>query len=59
MREFLKGKKTYLTAALAIAGVGLSYAAGEVTAADAARLAVEAVLAMTLRAGIAKAPLAA
>jgi len=54
IREFLAGKKTYLTALTAIIGVLVAYANGSMEIAEAARTIIEAILAITIRAGIAK-----
>ena len=48
----LKGKKTYVTAALAVAGAAAGYLTGEATVAQAAQMAITAVLAATLRHGM-------
>ena len=50
---FLKGKKTYITAILSILGVLGAYATGEATLMEAINLVVPAVLAMTVRKGVA------
>jgi hypothetical protein len=47
-----KGKKTYVAAALTIVGAGASYLTGEATVAQAAQMAITAVLAATLRNGM-------
>jgi len=52
MFGILRGKKTYITAALAVATAGASYATGDATAIQAAQMAFTAVLAMTLRKGM-------
>jgi hypothetical protein len=52
MFGILRGKKTYVAALLAVIGAGAGYATGEATAAQAAQMAVTAVLAATLRHGI-------
>lgn len=49
---FLKGKKTYITAGLAILGAGAAYATGDATGAQAAQMAITALLAATLRHGL-------
>ena len=49
---FLKGKKTYITALLALIGAGAAYATGDATAAQAAQMAFTALLAACLRNGI-------
>jgi VIT1/CCC1 family predicted Fe2+/Mn2+ transporter len=49
----LKGKKTYVAAAVTILGAGASYLTGDATAIQAAQMAVTAVLAATLRHGFA------
>jgi len=48
----LAGKKTYLTAAMAIIGTLASYFAGDVQLVDAAQLVLTAVLGVTIRSGI-------
>jgi hypothetical protein len=53
MFGMLKGKKTYLAALLTVIGAGASYLTGEATAVQAAQMAVTAVLAATLRSGMA------
>lgn len=50
---FLKGKKTYITGILAILGTLGAYATGEATFMEAINLIVPAVLAMTVRKGVA------
>ena len=52
MFGMLKGKKTYITALLAILGAGAGYATGEATAIQAAQLVVTAILGATLRSGM-------
>jgi hypothetical protein len=49
---FLRGKKTYVTAALAVIGAGAAYAVGDASAVQAAQMAVTALLAATLRNGM-------
>ena len=49
---FLKGKKTYVTALLAVIGAGAAYAVGDATAVQAAQMAVTALLAACLRNGM-------
>lgn len=59
----LSGKKTYITAALAVVGVWFAYLTGYdfdgtdhvVTLTDAVRLSLEAAMAAFIRAGVAKA----
>jgi len=48
----LKGKKTYVAAALTVLGAGAGYLTGEATAAQAAQMAITAILAATLRHGM-------
>jgi hypothetical protein len=48
----LKGKKTYVAAALTIIGAGASYATGDATAVQALQMSVTAVLAACLRNGM-------
>tara|TARA_R110000868_G_scaffold12008_3_gene58377 strand:- start:451 stop:612 length:162 start_codon:yes stop_codon:yes gene_type:complete len=52
MFGILRGKKTYVVAALSILGAGAGYVTGDATAMQAAQLAVTALLAATLRSGI-------
>lgn len=52
IRAKLKGKKTYLVAAVAILGALISFATGDIEAAKAIEVAIEAILATTIRAGI-------
>ena len=52
MFGIFKGKKTYITAALAVAGAGAGYLTGDATAMQAAQMAVTAILAATLRNGM-------
>lgn len=49
MAGSLKGKKTYVVGALGILGAAASYLTGDATSAQAAQLALTAVLGMTLR----------
>ena len=48
----LKGKKTYVTAGLAILGAGAAFATGDATAAQAIQLSFTALLAAFLRNGM-------
>lgn len=48
----LAGYKTYITGALAVLGAVAAYLTGETTLADAANIAVTALLAMFIRAGV-------
>lgn len=48
----LKGRKTYITAAMTIIGTVASYLVGEVQLADAAQLVLTAILGITIRAGV-------
>jgi hypothetical protein len=48
----LKGKKTYVTAALAVVSAGAAYAVGDATGMQAAQMAFTALLAASLRHGI-------
>ena len=52
VKDFLSGKKTYLIAASSIIGILVAYSQGSVNAQDAIKSIVEAVLAMTIRAGV-------
>ena len=52
MFGILRGKKTYVVAALSILCAGASYATGDATAMQAAQLAVTALLGATLRSGM-------
>lgn len=45
----LKGKKTYVTGVLSLLGAAAAYATGDATGAQAAQLAVTAILGMTVR----------
>ncbi len=54
IREWLKGKKTYLVCAVAIAGVAILWADGGVTNLEALEALVKALFGISLRAGIAK-----
>lgn len=45
----LKGKKTYIVAGLAVLGALASYLVGDLAAADAAQLALTAILGATVR----------
>jgi VIT1/CCC1 family predicted Fe2+/Mn2+ transporter len=54
----LSGSKTYIAAALAIAGAIAAYLTGDLPMQEAVSVAVSAILAATLRHGIAKAPAA-
>jgi len=45
----LKGKKTYIAAALTVIGAGASYATGDATAIQAVQMSVTAILAACLR----------
>jgi hypothetical protein len=52
MFGILRGKKTYVVAALSILGAGAGYVTGDATAMQAAQLAVTALLGATLRSGM-------
>ena len=54
IREWLKGKKTYLVCAVAILGVTVAWADGNMAAGDAIKALFEAIFGITLRAGVAK-----
>jgi len=49
---FLKGRKTYITAALAVIGAAAAYATGDASAAQAGQMIVTAILAACLRHGV-------
>jgi VIT1/CCC1 family predicted Fe2+/Mn2+ transporter len=49
MFKFLRGRKTYVAAALAVLGAGAGYVTGDATAAQAAQMVLTAVLGATLR----------
>jgi len=49
---FLKGKKTYVTAALTIVGAAAAFSTGDATAFQAVQMGVTALLAAFLRSGI-------
>jgi hypothetical protein len=55
LKAGLAGYKTYLIAAAAVIGVAISWAEGNTETAEAVKLITAALLAMTVRAGIAKA----
>lgn len=55
IKAFLAGKKTYIVAISAILGVVISWSNGSIGDAEALRSIIEAVLACTIRAGVAKA----
>jgi len=55
VQGFLKGKKTYLVALAAIVGVAIAWSQQDISNMDAIKAVVEAILACTIRAGIAKA----
>lgn len=50
----IKGKKTYIAAALAVLAAGLSYVQGDATLIQAAQLAFTGLIGAFLRAGVAK-----
>ena len=52
MNGILKGKKTYVVAALTILGAIASYLTGDVALSDAVQLVVTAALGATIRSGI-------
>lgn len=54
VKEWLKGKKVYLTAGASILGIVIAWVSGEVEAAEGIKLIVVAILAMEGRAAIAK-----
>jgi len=51
----LKGYKTYITAGVAVIGAVAAYLVGDASLADTAQLVVTSILAVFVRAGIAKA----
>jgi hypothetical protein len=51
---YLAGKKTYLIAALGVLSTIVAYLVGDLPLVDAAKLVFDGVLAVTIRAGIAK-----
>lgn len=53
-REMLAGKKTYLVCASTILGGIIAWASGTIEAGELIRLSIEALIGITLRAGIAK-----
>ena len=53
-RQAVAGKKTYLTAAVTVLGAVLAWANGTMGEIDAIKLIVDAILAVTIRAGISK-----
>ena len=54
LKEWLKGKKVYLTAMASILGVVIAWVSGEVESAEGIKMIVVAILAMEGRAAIAK-----
>lgn len=54
IREALAGKKTYLTAVIAILTAVLGFANGTLNVADTFQVIITSVLGMTIRAGVAK-----
>lgn len=54
LKEWLKGKKVYLTSIASILGVVIAWVSGEVELAEGIKLIVVAILAMEGRAAIAK-----
>jgi hypothetical protein len=52
MSGVLKGKKTYIVAALGVAGAAASYLVGDASAAQAGQAVLTALLAATLRNGL-------
>lgn len=53
IREWLKGKKTYVLAAVTIVGAVVAWSQGEIEADKLAEAIVAALMAMTIRAGMA------
>ncbi len=54
LRKMLAGKKTYLVCVAAILGVVIAWSSGSMGLGAAVKAIVEALVAMTIRAGIAK-----
>lgn len=54
IRDALAGKKTYLTALATIVGGTIAWSQGAVSTADYVKLVLDAVFAMTIRAGVSK-----
>ena len=54
IREWLKGRKTYLVAISAIVAAIASYVTGTIEVGEMIKLIVAAIMAMTIRAGITK-----
>jgi hypothetical protein len=52
IRTALKGKKTYLTASIAVLSTVLAWAVGEVEIVEASQLVLTAILGVTIRSGI-------
>ena len=52
IKDFLAGRKTYLIGISAIVGVLIAYASGSMEIVEAVKAIIEAILAMTIRAGI-------
>lgn len=54
IKDWLKGKKTYIICAIAILGVAVAWSEGSLADGDAIKAIFEAVVGMTIRAGISK-----
>lgn len=54
IKDWLKGKKTYIICAIAILGVAVAWSEGNLADGDAIKAIFEAVVGMTIRAGISK-----
>ena len=54
IKDWLKGKKTYIVCAIAILGVSIAWLDGDIAGGEAVKALFEAVFGITLRAGVAK-----
>lgn len=54
IRDWLKGKKTYIVCAIAVLGVAIAWSEGSMADGDALKAVFEAIVGITIRAGIAK-----
>jgi hypothetical protein len=54
IKDWLKGKKTYIVCAVAIVTVALAWSEGNVSDGEALKAVFEAIFGITLRAGVAK-----
>ena len=54
IKDFLSGKKTYITAVIAILGAIVAWTSGDIKIAEAIKLIIAAITAMTMRAAVTK-----